>query len=161
MSQLSNEIAEIKLNLGAQRNVTLNGKVYTWHENDRLGGGAQGSIYKATCKEGGTIIALKLAEHTTSRNDREHENLMRLNHPNVVKYIGHSMHGKDLAIGMTLVVGVSYDEYLKTEGPLHWSVAGKDFTQLIDGMAAVHAQGILHRDLKPANIMRKKNGPRH
>lgn len=145
------------------REVKLDGHVYTWHSSDRLAGGAQGSVFKAVRKDGGTTIALKLAEHTTSRNDREHENLMKLRHPNVVRYIGHSVveigpEKKELIIGMELVVGMSYDKYLEDKGPLKWDDAAKDFTQLIEGMAAVHAQGILHRDLKPANLMRKKNG---
>ena len=139
------------------------GKVYTWHEDDREGGGAYGAIFKAVCKEGGTTIALKVAEHTRSRDHREHQNLMKLRHPNVVKYVGHSVvdvgHGKQqLIIGMELVVGVSYEKYLQDHGRLKWSDAAQDFSQLIEGMAAVHAQGILHRDLKPANLMRKKNG---
>ena len=75
----------------AKRSVKLSsGTTYFWHNDDRLAGGAQGSVFKAMSKEGGQI-ALKLAEHTTSRNDREHENLMKLKHPNVVKYIGHGM----------------------------------------------------------------------
>ena len=140
------------------------GKVYTWHENDREGGGAQGSIFKATCQDGGTTIALKVvSEHTRSRDHREYQNLMKLRHPNVVKYVGHSVvdvgQGKQqLIIGMELVVGTSYQEYLEVHGPLKWSDAAQDFTKLIAGMEAVHAHGILHRDLKPANLMRKKNG---
>ena len=148
----------------AKRSVKLSsGTTYFWHDDDRLAGGAQGSVFKAMSKEGGQI-ALKLAEHTTSRNDREHENLMKLKHPNVVKYIGHGMtenNGtKELAIGMELVAGLSYDKYLEQHGPLKWELAAKDFSQLIEGMACVHAQGIVHRDLKPANLMRRKRGGR-
>ena len=54
--------------------------------------------------------------------------------------------------------GSSYDKYLDINGPLKWDEAKDDFSQLILGMACVHAQDILHRDLKPANIMRKKDG---
>ena len=135
---------------------------YKWHRDNRLGSGAQGSVYKATSKEDGTIIALKLAPHTTSQDHREYENLMGIKHHNVVRYIGHGVveanGGKELAIGMVLVKGSSYDKYLEEHGPLKWDQASKDFSQLIDGMAAVHAKGIMHRDLKPANLMRKTDG---
>jgi serine/threonine protein kinase len=79
-------------------------------------------------------------------------NVQSIKHPNVVNYKGHALIEdpiKLLVIGMDLVVGQSYDKYLERNGALPWESAAKDFTQLVEGMGAVHAKGILHRDLKP------------
>jgi predicted nuclease with TOPRIM domain len=58
------------------RSVEIRGKTFTWHQDDKLGEGAMGSVFKAKSKDGTEVIALKLAEYTGSRDSREHENLM-------------------------------------------------------------------------------------
>jgi len=139
-----------------------NGKKYAFsRENDQLGSGAQGMVFKATCLSDGSLIALKLVplKKGTQIQDREHTNLEKLNHPNVVNLFGHCKTDAHLVLAMELVVGTAYDDYLKEKGgKVPWQEAKSDFLHIIKGMQKVHDESIVHRDLKPANIMRRRNG---
>jgi len=86
-----------------------------------------------------------------------------IKHPSVVGVLGHGIvkQGEQeyIAIGMELVVGESYEDYIKANGgKIEWQSAAEDFRQIVTGMQAVHRLQVVHRDLKPANLMRKKNG---
>ena len=48
-----------------------------------------------------------------------------------------------LAIGMELVGGENYDQYLQRNGKIDWQEAAEDFRQLITGMQAVHEQVLI------------------
>eukprot|EP00961_Rhodomonas_salina_P246295 3328005-Rhodomonas_salina.4 len=106
---------------------------------DKLGSGAQGSVYKA--KYGAKVIALKVPETPAGSNmsQREWQNLKAIKHPNVVNFLGRgtlSHGGRDYdVIGMDMAVGISYDEYLSNKGgKISWSEAADDFRQIISGM---------------------------
>ena len=127
--------------------VTLDNNVtYSFDPKKALGQGNQGSVFKAKSADG-SLIALKIAEKKSSRDDREYTNLLKINHHSVVKVLGQSTarHGglEYLAIGMELVVGESYDQYLKRNGKIDWKEAAEDFRQLITGMQAVHEQVLM------------------
>lgn len=129
--------------------VELDNKVaYTFDPEHPLGQGNQGSVFKAKSDDG-TLIALKLVPKESSQGNREFANLVKINHPHVVRVLGHATvrliqrHGTVdyLAIGMELANGKSYDTYLKENGgKIEWKDAAEDFRQLIEGMRAVHNQ---------------------
>ena len=124
--------------------VTLDNNVtYSFNNKKALGAGNQGSVFKAKSADG-SLIALKIVEKKSSRDDREYTNLLKINHPSVVKVLGQATEKRGglelLAIGMELVAGESYDEYLKRNGKIDWQEAAEDFRQLITGMQAVHEQ---------------------
>jgi serine/threonine-protein kinase len=52
-----------------------------------------------------------------------------------------------------LLRGKSLRSVIKSEGRIHPKRAASFAFQALQGLAAVHAAGVLHRDLKPANIM--------
>jgi len=127
--------------------VTLDNNVtYSFDPKKALGAGNQGSVFKAKSADG-SLIALKIVDRKSSRDDREYTNLKKINHPSVVKVLGHATvkHGvlEYLAIGMELVDGESYDEYLLRNGKIDWQEAAEDFRQLITGMQAVHEQVLI------------------
>ncbi|HTJ80332.1 MAG TPA: protein kinase, partial [Polyangiaceae bacterium] len=123
----------------------------------RAGGGGMGDVYKATDRETGRTVAVKVLRTSASatervRFQREIAVIADLRHPNIVEYIGHG----SLPDGRPIFAM----EWLEGEDlgrrQRHTPLGMKDAVEVIrrsaQAMAAVHARGIVHRDLKLANI---------
>ena len=84
---------------------------------------------------------------------REARTLSRIQHPNVVRIFDSGRTAGGLFyIAMELLHGTDLRQHCASfEGPLPWAHACDVLVQLLAGVAAVHAEGVLHRDLKPAN----------
>src|SRR5689334_2026573 len=54
---------------------------------------------------------------------------------------------------MELLRGETLEEVIDTRGPLSAGYACELFLQLLAGLSAAHAQGIVHCDLKPGNVL--------
>jgi serine/threonine protein kinase len=54
---------------------------------------------------------------------------------------------------MEYVAGGSLEQQTSTTKPMSWERAARYVADVADGLAEVHALGILHRDIKPANIL--------
>ena len=136
-----------------------NSLTYSFDETKPLGKGAQGAVCKATSPDG-SLIALKIVQNSSSRDTREYANLEKIKHPthpSVVELVGSAKfkdasRGNLLAIGMALVVGESYVEYLKDKGKIDWKIAADEFRQLITGMQAVHQQVPSHTEHKSVHL---------
>jgi serine/threonine-protein kinase len=74
-------------------------------------------------------------------------------HPNVVAI--HSVHADfdPPYLVMPLIAGESLQARIDREGQLPVDAALRIASQVADGLAAAHAQGLVHRDVKPANIL--------
>jgi serine/threonine-protein kinase len=59
---------------------------------------------------------------------------------------------------MEYVSGRALDEHVARYGDVPWALTV--LGQVAEGLAAVHASGIMHRDLKPANILVSDDGSR-
>jgi hypothetical protein len=129
----------------------------------RLGAGAMGTVYLGEHREGGARRALKLLPTGSSadlreRFRREGEAQARVDaHPNVVRVHALGEERGTLYLVQDLVEGGSLGERLR-EGPLPPAEAANLVRQLAEGMAHVHAQGVLHRDLKPDNVLLDPDG---
>ncbi len=126
---------------------------------ETLGEGGVGVVYKARDTNLGRPVAIKiLTGDSISDPKRRHRFLQEsksasaVNHPNLVHIyeVGQS-EGVDF-IAMEYVSGQTLQQL----------IAGGDCAipkivdyaiQIVDGLGAAHAVGILHRDVKPANIM--------
>ena len=126
-----------------------------------LGTGGMGSVYEATDLRLGRRVALKilLARNfgnpgALRRFEREAQAAGRLRHPNIVTVHDYGVLGTEGAyLVMELLKGTTLRSELDRVGSLHPPVAADWFDQILDGVAAAHAAGVIHRDLKPDNVI--------
>jgi len=122
-----------------------------------LGRGGMGVVFAARDERmGGRRVALKWlrmgsrGRSATTRLLREA--LAAIDHPNVVRIYDVDVAADDRPfLVMELLHGKSLDQRLR-EGAFAIDEACEIILQVMEGLAAVHAHGLVHRDLKPANI---------
>ncbi|WP_165362873.1 serine/threonine-protein kinase [Promicromonospora panici] len=118
-----------------------------------LGSGGQGEVWEATSLTVTTLrVALKRVRHEgdgAQRAVEEAEKLARVRHAHVVAVHDVVTEGDDHWIVMGYIAGQS----LKRLGRISVEQAATYGAQLADGLAAVHAQGLLHRDVTPSNVL--------
>ncbi len=138
---------------------------------DRLGSGGMAEVFSARDQVLDRLVAVKVfrAEHVArgdthgvERQQLEMAALARLNHPNLIAlYDGSIGHGDEAGasgagghayIVMELIDGPSLAARI-AQGALPEASVREIGIQLADGLAYVHAQGMVHRDVKPENIL--------
>lgn len=132
-----------------------------WKIDARIGKGAMAEVYRALDLQTASHVALKiLRTHvsgdpaTVQRFTREAEVQARVRHNNVARLLGTGLTGTEQPyIVVELLRGKTLRGVIKEEGRVGVRRAASYAWQMLQGLSAVHAQGILHRDLKPANIM--------
>lgn len=129
-----------------------------------LGQGGMGEVYECEHVPSGRRVALKVMSHALASEDdrkrflREGRLAASVNHPNVVYVHGSEEIDGMPAIAMELARGGTLHERLKRQGPLPIADAVAAVLQMIDGLEAAHAAGVLHRDIKPANCFMTPEG---
>ena len=132
--------------------------------NRLLGRGGMGAVYEAVHEADSRVVALKLLSVDLDQMDarqrflREGRTAAAINHPNAVYIYGTEEIEGTPAITMELVSGGTLDEKVKSHGQLPVPEAVEDILQVIDGLDAALAAGILHRDVKPANCFVSASG---
>ena len=122
-----------------------------------LGKGGMGEVYAADHPDSGRRVALKiLGEELADATDRrrflrEGRLAAQVSHPNSVYIYGTEEIDGAPVIAMELLPGGTLKDKLKAGGPLSPREAVDAILQIVDGLAAAEAQGVLHRDIKPAN----------
>ena len=90
---------------------------------------------------------------------KEAMRLRRLNNPHIVRVHDLFEANGTVYYVMDYIDGENLAERLLRYGhPMSEPEAMNYFTQVLDALEAVHAEGLVHSDLKPANIMVDKNG---
>ncbi len=124
----------------------------------RLGGGGMGTVYRAAAPDG-TKVALKflapaLADNpdVVARFAREIDLLARLEHPAIVRVLGHGTQDGTPWFAMALVAGTDLRARIAT-GALPPAETAAVFGRLFAALAHAHERGVVHRDLKPANVL--------
>jgi hypothetical protein len=119
-----------------------------------------GSVYRATRRDTGEELAAKvlhpeLADDKTivARFVQEGAILTGIRDPHVVAVRDLVVDGETLAILSDLVDGTDLRRYLRAHGPLPAATAAGIAAQILQGLAAGHAEGVIHRDIKPENVL--------
>ena len=129
-----------------------------------LGGGGGGDVYRVQDQTLDQEVALKVLPATKTNEVRlrylraEVRIARQVAHPNVCRVFDVGESDGLHFLTMELIEGEDLAARLKQEGALPPGRAAEVGAQICDGLAAVHAKGILHRDLKPANVLLDKNG---
>lgn len=125
---------------------------------EQIGAGGMGVVYRAHDERLDRDVALKVLSPGTvveaSARKRFHKEalmLSKLNHPNIA-----TVHDFDAQDGNDFLVeefidGLSLDAMLAS-GPLTEREIIHLGSQMAEGLAAAHEQGVIHRDLKPSNV---------
>jgi len=133
----------------------------------KIGRGNYGTVYLARDKRNGKHYCLKQIQmETYSAEERanaqqEVEVLRTLDHPGIVRYREHFLHGESLCVVMTYCEGGDLAAIIKRRAKKedHFTEAEvlDWFVQLVMALHHVHSKKILHRDLKTQNIFITKN----
>lgn len=130
----------------------------------RLGRGGMGAVYEAENLENGRRVALKVLGHsldspeTRRRFLREGRLAASINHPNSVYVYGTEEIEGTPTISMELVAGGTLEGRVRQTGPLPVTEAVDIALQIIAGLEAAQAVGVLHRDVKPGNCFVDSDG---
>ncbi|PWT97717.1 MAG: hypothetical protein C5B53_07715 [Candidatus Melainabacteria bacterium] len=126
-----------------------------------LGVGGMSTVYRARHVMIDKPVAIKVLHHyllndklVLTRFRQEAKTVSLLNHPNIVKLFdyGITVHEQPYLV-MDFIEGKNLEELLKEIKYLELPRILRVFSQVLDGLAAAHAKGVIHRDLKPSNIM--------
>jgi hypothetical protein len=129
-----------------------------------LGKGGMGAVYEAEDLTSGRRVALKALGHSLDSPDtrrrflREGRLAASINHPNSVYVYGTEEIEGAPVITMEVIPGGTLQERVKAEGPMAVTAAVDAILQIIAGLEAAHAVGILHRDIKPSNCFIDPSG---
>eukprot|EP01094_Clydonella_sp_ATCC50884_P002136 TRINITY_DN11643_c0_g1_i1.p1 TRINITY_DN11643_c0_g1~~TRINITY_DN11643_c0_g1_i1.p1 ORF type:complete len:1085 (-),score=383.55 TRINITY_DN11643_c0_g1_i1:312-3566(-) len=129
-----------------------------------LGRGGFGAVYQGVDITTGTFVAIKQMKRQNLPKDQlasmmgEIDLLKKLNHPNIVKYIGYSETREFLCIILEYVESGSLASVVQTIGKFPESLVRVYIEQVLQGLLYLHEQGVIHRDIKGANILTTKGG---
>ena len=127
----------------------------------KLGSGGMGSVYAAIDPELDRTIAVKLLHEARGRQVatetllHEAQTMARFSHPNVVTVHDVGTYDGRLFVAMDWVRGPTLRSWMRGRP---WQSVLQAFLQAGEGLAAVHAAGLVHRDFKPANVMLHPGG---
>jgi hypothetical protein len=131
----------------------------------RLGEGGMGVVHLAR-RPGEERVALKVLrphiigdDEVRGRLAREVSSLSRIRSRWVAEIVDSDPWGDIPYVATRYVPGLSLQELVQEEGPiegadLRWFARG-----LAEGLATVHAVGVLHRDVKPSNVLMEGRNP--
>lgn len=126
-----------------------------------LGEGGMGAVYEAEHTGLGTKVALKLLNESfasdpraISRFRREARAAAAIHHDNIVSVYdtGTAEEGIPFLV-MELLEGESLSSFLRREHIVPPTLAATITAQMLSGLSAAHARGVIHRDLKPGNVL--------
>ncbi|KAL4581073.1 hypothetical protein LXL04_017281 [Taraxacum kok-saghyz] len=130
-------------------------------EQEKLGEGGFGGVYRGFIKEIDSYIAVKKVSSSSNQGVKEYASevrtISRLRHRNLVQLIGWCHEHKDLLLVYEFMLNGSLDSHLfHGKSLLSWPVRYTIAQGLASAILYLHAgweQCVVHRDIKSSNVM--------
>jgi serine/threonine-protein kinase len=131
-----------------------------------IGAGGFGSVYRAKHVHTDAEVALKVLKRSLNADQgmldrflREAKAAAAVGSEHIVRVLdaGVSQDGTAF-LAMELLDGWDLKELIAREGPLTPQRLVSLMAQVLEGLSAAHAKGIVHRDMKPANVFVVRQG---
>ena len=130
-----------------------------------LGKGGFGQVWEAESLETGRRLALKILTETADLDESARQRFQRegrlaaaVTHPRCVYVFGAEEIEGFPVISMELVAGGTLHEEVKRRGALPFREAVDRVLDVLEGLEAAQAKGVIHRDVKPSNCFLDATG---
>ncbi|HET9371305.1 MAG TPA: protein kinase, partial [Vicinamibacterales bacterium] len=129
-----------------------------------LGRGGMGEVYEVEQRDTGRRLALKVLRgriggaENRARFLREGQLAASVSHPHTVYIYGSEEIAGAPVIAMELLSGGTLQDRVTEGGPMPVADAVRAVLEIIGGLDAAQAAGILHRDIKPSNCFTDADG---
>lgn len=127
---------------------------------DLLGRGGMGQVHAARHPSGRLVVVKQLRDtlandaRMVSRFLAEGRMSRKVSHPNVVRVLDHGTTADGAPyIAMDRARGTTLRELVDQAGPLPLHRVRGLMSQILDGIGAIHAAGVVHGDIKSSNII--------
>jgi len=144
-------------------NSNTNYQTMSWRKGSLLGKGGFGHVYLGMNDDTGEFFAVKQLEIDMSSEDKtrksvlafqqEIELMRKLNHPNIVRYLGTQLQSSTMYVFLEYVSGGSISSLISKFGPFKENVIKIYTKHILQGLQYLHENNIIHRDIKGANIL--------
>lgn len=142
------------------RHPEMLGRIGRYDIERMLGAGGMGIVFRGFDSELQRVVAIKalapsLAFHGAARHRfaKEARAAAAVIHDDVVPIYDVQTQRDIPFLVMRFIPGESLQARIDREGPLELKQILRIGKQLMAGLAAAHAQGLIHRDVKPANVL--------
>jgi serine/threonine-protein kinase len=129
---------------------------------DAIGSGSMGQVYRASSKTDNQSYAVKVLPRRSMWNVRLARRQVRafgqFSHPAVVPFVDVGTSGGQHYLVWPLVEGETLEARVQRQGKLAPDAAAAVMSQVAQGLAAAHANGLFHGLIKPSNILIGSDG---
>ncbi|KAL5578998.1 hypothetical protein UlMin_011440 [Ulmus minor] len=141
---------------------TIEAATNKFFDDNKLGEGGFGEVYKGTLPNGQEIAVKRLSKSSGQGEvqfKNEVELIAKLQHINLVRLFGFCLEGEEKILVYEYVANKSLDYFLfdsKKQGQLNWPIRCNIIEGIVRGILYLHEDSrlkIIHRDLKASNIL--------